>query len=131
MSQNNLDQLEDLEIYIASRELNNIELWLTNAFDQFTITKKGKKGFHFNGIYQAQTCSGMVVLNAGNSGYTSVWTENRNTPWENDVMMGRAAQQALNTTVRCIESAWEKGDDPDQWLEISNDGEQVIQWVTG
>ncbi len=72
----------------------------------------------------------MVVLNAGRTGFTSIWIDSKDTPWANDVEMGRAAFAALNTEVRCVESAWTSGDDPDQWLQINADGEQIIQWVT-
>ena len=44
--------------------------------------------------------------------------------------MGRSAYEAIGATVRCIESVWQKGDDPDRWYEISAAGEKVITWKT-
>ncbi len=125
-----LEQLDDLEIYIEGEPLEAIKTWLLASFPGSELRRESKKGFRFNGIHQGSPTPITVVKNAGQTGYTSVWVQNRNTPWANDIDMGRAAHQAIGATVRCIESAWQNGDDPDRWYEISASGEQVITWQT-
>lgn len=130
MSNETLSYLEDLEIYTDCNDLEAIEQWLQNACEHFQVIKQSKKGCKFSLNAGEHLSQGMVVLNAGRTGFTSIWINSRHTPWQDDVIMGRAAYEALGGKVRCVESAWSKGDDPDQWLEISSDGEQIIQWVT-
>ena len=125
-----LEQLDDLEIYVEGEPLDAIKTWLLDTFPGSEIQRESKKGFRFKGVYEGKPTPVTVVKNAGQTGFTSVWVQNRNTPWKDDVEMGRAAFAALNTTVRCIESAWQKGDDPDRWYEISATGETVITWKT-
>ena len=125
-----LQQLDDLEIYIEGEPLEAIRDWLLTSFPGSEVRRESKKGFRFNGVYGGNPTPITVVKNAGQTGFTSVWVQNRNTPWKNDIEMGRAAHQAIGTRVRCIESAWQNGDDPDRWYEISSAGEQVITWQT-
>ncbi|MDX1696172.1 MAG: hypothetical protein R3208_20580 [Ketobacteraceae bacterium] len=125
-----LAQLDDLEIYVKGEPLDAIRDWLTTTFPGSKVQQESKKGFRFAGLYQGKPTPITVVKNAGQTGYTSVWVQNRNTPWADDIAMGRDAFAALKLPVRCIESAWQKGDDPDRWYEISADGERVITWPT-
>ncbi|MCG8314266.1 MAG: hypothetical protein MI976_13745 [Pseudomonadales bacterium] len=125
-----LEQLDDLEIYVEGEPLPAIQQWLRNSFENGKVIRESKKGFRFDGLHLNSPTPITVVRNAGHTGYTSVWVKNRNTPWENDIEMARSAFQALATPVRCIESAWQKGDDPDLWYEISVDGEKQITWKT-
>ncbi len=130
MDDTSLDYLDDLEIYVASKDLAAIQQWLEQSFDQFDPAKPSKKGFKFRCEFNHQESQGLVHLNAGNTGFTSIWIASKHTPWTNDVEMARSAHQALGVAVRSIESAWSNGDDPDQWLEINDQGEHIIQWVT-
>jgi hypothetical protein len=130
MSNDSLAHLDDLEIYIGCTDVDAITQWLQTTLPCFELTRQSKKGCKFRCGQNTLTNNGMVVLNAGRTGFTSVWIDSKDTPWNNDVAMGRAAFEALQSPVRCVESAWSKGDDPDQWLEISAQGENIIQWVT-
>lgn len=130
MSNDSLTHLDDLEIYTDCKDLDAMENWLAGNFDAFDVTRKSKKGCKFNCQLSDKKSEGMIVLNAGRTGFTSIWINSRHTPWQNDIEMGRSGFAALQSTVRCVESAWSKGDDPDQWLEINAQGEQIIQWVT-
>lgn len=127
---NTLDYLDDIEIYIESMDLDGLVSWLATQLGSFQVRGKSKKGCKFGFVHQGNAAEGMVVLNAGRTGFTSVWLNTRVTPWADDVAFGRAAFAALGATVRCNESAWSKGDDPDRWLQIDSKGEQVIQWIT-
>lgn len=130
MSHSSLSQLDDLEIYIQCDDLEKLESWLSQQFEDFHVSRKSKKGCKFICQHQNKTSHGMIVLNAGHTGFTSIWIDSRHGPWDNDVAMARAAQSQLSEMVRCVESAWSKGDDPDQWLQIDDDGENIIQWIT-
>ena len=130
MSNDTLDYLDDIEIYVESNDLDGMLAWLSPCFDSFKVKGQSKKGCKFTGSWQGHDSDGMIVLNAGRTGFTSIWINSRHTPWANDVELGRAAFAALNQTVRCNESAWSKGDDPDRWLQIDASGEHIIQWVT-
>ena len=125
-----LEQLDGLEIYIEGDPLEPIKQWLQTHFQQGRLLRESKKGFRFDGLHQDQSTPITVVKNAGQTGFTSVWVKNRNTPWEDDIEMARSAFNALGVPVRCIESAWQKGDDPDLWYEISAAGEKQITWKT-
>lgn len=130
MTQNTLDYLDDIEIYVESNALETMIEWLGQALHGFQIRGQSKKGCKFNFTHDEQPGEGMIVLNAGRTGFTSIWLNTRSTPWADDVEFARAAHAALKVTVRCNESAWSKGDDPDRWLQIDAKGETVIQWVT-
>jgi len=130
MSNDSLSHLDDLEIYLANNDLNAITGWLESDLPHFEVTRNSKKGCKFRCGNKGLTSNGMVVLNAGRTGYTSVWIDSKDTPWADDVAMAHAAYVALNSEVRCVESAWTNGDDPDQWLQINAEGETIIQWVT-
>lgn len=130
MTNDSLAYLDDLEIYTDCTDIDAMESWLSANFEGFEVKSKSKKGCKFFTLHNGQKSEGMIVLNAGRTGFTSIWINSRNTPWKDDVDMGRSAYQTLQSTVRCVESAWSKGDDPDQWLEINDQGENIIQWVT-
>src|SRR3990167_4411031 len=130
MTDNTLDYLDDIEIYVESNDMDAMIAWLSGQFEGFKIRSQSKKGCKFIGTHQGHDSEGMIVLNAGRTGFSSIWINSRQTPWANDVELGRAAFATLNATVRCNESAWSKGDDPDRSLQIDTSGEHIIQWVT-
>lgn len=130
MTHNTLDYLDDIEIYVESADLDALIGWLTSELTDFQTRAQSRKGCKFLFVHEGQKGEGMIVLNAGRTGFTSVWLNTRNTPWEDDVAFARAAFAALSCVVRCNESAWSKGDDPDRWLQIDKKGEHIIQWVT-
>lgn len=130
MTDNSLNYLDDIEIYVESRELESMIEWLSAQFDSFRVRGQNPKGCKFSASHQGHDSDGMIVLNAGRTGFASIWINSRQTPWDDDVAFARAAFKALGATVRCNESAWSKGDDPDRWLQIDSTGEKVIQWVT-
>lgn len=130
MTHNTLDYLDDIEIYVKSADLEALIGWLATELSDFHTRAQSRKGCKFLFTHNGESGEGMIVLNAGRTGFTSVWLNTRHTPWDDDVACGRAAFAALGCTVRCNESAWSKGDDPDRWLQIDATGEQVISWMT-
>lgn len=130
MANNTLDYLDDIEIYVETNDLDALTGWLATQLEGFQTRAQSKKGCKFLFTHADKKGEGMIVLNAGRTGFTSIWLNTRATPWKDDVEFARAAFAALGVTVRCNESAWSKGDDPDRWLQIDRKGEHVIQWVT-
>lgn len=130
MANNTLDYLDDIEIYVESNDLDALTGWLATQLEGFQPRAQSKKGCKFLFTHTNQKGEGMIVLNAGRTGFTSIWLNTRATPWKDDVDFARAAFAALGVTIRCNESAWSKGDDPDRWLQIDKNGERLIQWVT-
>ena len=125
-----LDHFDDLEIYVEGEPLEAIKQWLSSSFPNGETKRESKKGFRFEGRHQGDSTPITVVKNAGQTGFTSVWVQTKNTPWANDIEMARSACESLKLPIRCIESAWQKGDDPDQWYEITPQGERKITWKT-
>lgn len=123
-----LDQLSDLEIYVSSKDLELINLWLEDAFELCEITQKSPKGLKMNAYHKGMCAAVTVSLNSGGGGFSSIWINSKNTPWANDLEMARDAFAFFKRPIRCVESAWQEGDDPDLWFEISNEGEQTISW---
>lgn len=130
MTHNTLDYLDDIEIYVDAADLDTLTGWLGGELRDFQAYAKSRKGCRFRFTHEGQAGEGMIVLNAGRTGFTSIWLNTRHAPWAHDVAFGRAAFAALGCTVRCNESAWSKGDDPDRWLQIDASGEHIITWKT-
>ncbi len=123
-----LEALEDLEIYLKTNNLEAILQWLAQQFDSTRIDKRSGQGLMLTADYQSKSVPIVITLNAGGCGFTSLWFKSKNTPWRDDLALARAAYKHFNVPVRCIESAWQQGDDPDQWFEISAEGEGIIHW---
>lgn len=123
-----LAHLDDLEVYIKGATIEACLQWLLAESPSLTVTRQNKRHCQFTLESDNGTSAGMIYVNAGNTGFTSVWLKHRIKLWADDVSMGRAAHAALGLTVRCVESAWQQGDDPDQYLEIAADGEKLVTW---
>lgn len=123
-----LDALQDLEIYAKTDAMDAIEKWLQSHFESTQLQKSGNRTRTYQVAWQGQPLEVFVCRNAGHTGFTSVSFNRKNIPWTNDVECARAAFQALGVTIRCSESAWQEGDDPDQWYQIATNGESVIHW---
>ncbi|OUS27849.1 hypothetical protein A9Q99_13910 [Gammaproteobacteria bacterium 45_16_T64] len=128
MSDENL-QLPDLEIYVEGSDLDAMVLWLQDVFENNEIESQSKNGAKLTCHYNGQPFPIILVKNAGSTGFTSIWFDSRELPWADDMACGKAAFTALGKTVRCIDSVWQSGDDPDRWFEYSSEGEKVINWA--
>lgn len=124
-----IQQLPDLEIYVKGNDIESIITWLQSVFEDCQVDSQSKKGAKLTCTHQGNNVPVVLVSNAGSTGFTSVWFDSRELPWSDDMACGKAAFEALGKTVRCIESVWQNGDDPDRWFEFSADGENVIQWA--
>ncbi|CBL44492.1 conserved hypothetical protein [gamma proteobacterium HdN1] len=122
------DALQDIEIYAKTNSFEAIETWLTGHFGTLEPIRNTAKTRTFLASWQGQAVEIFLCLNAGKTGYASISFSATGIPWDNDIECARAAYQALATTIRCSESAWQEGDDPDRWYQISGAGEEVIHW---
>jgi len=127
MTDNEL-QLPDLEIYVKGDDIGAMIQWLESTLGKADIQQSNKQGAKLVCHNQQQPIPIVIVKNAGKTGFTSIWFDSRTLPWKDDVECGRAAFAALQKTVRCIDSVWQSGDDPDRWLEVSSTGETIINW---
>ncbi|PCJ31196.1 MAG: hypothetical protein COA99_17425 [Moraxellaceae bacterium] len=121
-------QLPDLEIYIEGGDIDAMVTWLQSVFEDSDVISQNKSGAKLHCKYQDNEVPIILVKNAGSTGFTSIWFDSRELPWKDDMSCGKAAFAALGKTVRCIESVWLSGDDPDKWYEFSAAGEKVIHW---
>jgi len=121
-------QLPDLEIYVKDDDIEPMIQWIESVLGNADNKQNNKHGAKLVCHYQQQPVPIVIVKNAGKTGFTSIWFDSRTLPWKNDIECGRAAFTALKKTVRCIDSVWQTGDDPDRWFEISSSGETIINW---
>lgn len=128
MSFDSLESLQDLEIYAQIDALEAIEQWLKSHFGDISLLKSTSRIRTYSALWNSSPVEIFVCRNAGHTGFSSITFNRKQIPWLNDVECARAAFQALGVTIRCSESAWKEGDDPDQWYQIAGDGESVIHW---
>ena len=121
-------QLPDLEIYVEGDDIEAMVAWIQTALTDSDVDNQNKQGAKLTCRYQGEEFPAIIVKNAGSTGFSSIWFDTRLLPWEDDLDCAKAAYEALGKTVRCIESVWVNGDDPDRWFEYSVDGEKVINW---
>ncbi len=124
----------DVEIYLENTSAETCFVWLNEQFDALTLRPKTKGIPKKAQLYSAQWHeSSFLVLIYENviTGYTSIWIDSSNLPWNDDEDCGKAAASALNTNVRITAGGWQQNDEPDLWLEITPAGDsQRITWKT-
>ena len=123
-----LDQLSDLEIYVKSKDLDSIMTWLISAFEDCVERNRSKKGLRAEASHEGHKVPITVSINSGGQGFSSIWIDSKQTPWRNDIEMAREAFKHFDCPIRCSDSAWQEGDDPDVWLEITAEGEHQVKW---
>lgn len=117
----------DIEIYVKKRGTGPIVDWLTDALgskpDTLTTPSKGATKL------QIPTEKGMLPVMLVQQGqWTSVWFNSAHTPWPTDLACAQSAATALQTAVRCSDGGWQEGDDPDQFLEVTDGTVSTVIW---
>ena len=120
------ERFPDLEIYILKAEAASVEQWLRDTFNQVDSQKNTDSHNHWR-------VDGMdVFLNAGaEKNFASLWFKQNQTPWNNDLELGRAAFTALESEVRCSDSGWSESESEDAdggWVKINRNGEKPFSW---
>ena len=119
----------DIEIYLKSVTIEQIEDWLRLRFGTIEPQKQSRKVKHFTVSYNEQTIPVMVVENASKA-FSSILFESDTSPWAQDINCAREAFQHFAKETRCIASGWSDGDEPDEWVAIDSEGEKNIIWRT-
>jgi hypothetical protein len=130
MSFETLESLSDLEIYVKLDKLEPIESWLARHFAGISVVRSKGRTRTYHAQWQGMTIEIFLCRDAGHTGFSSVTFNQKDIPWHNDVDCAREACRALGVEIRCSESAWQEGDDPDLWYSVRPDGESRMVWKT-
>ena len=110
----------DIEIYIRHVSNEALICWLESRFDV-----KGKFPFLTLSLEKKITDC-LIVSDAVEGGYTSVWFKSNGTPWKTDRDCARDAYRYLKKEVRCNASV--TSNDSFQWLQLDKKGEIPVSW---
>lgn len=117
----------DIEIYLKKINTENIIKWLNERFEQCEITKQARAITEAEVTYNSQPIPVLIVEKA-QDGFTSVLFNSHRTPWASDKECAIEAFSAFDTEARCNAASWKEGDEPDEWLSISEEGEKLMTW---
>ena len=120
------ERFPDLEIYLLKPAADAITRWLTEIFPDLDTLSTNNERSHWR-------AGGMdIYLNdKAEKNFASLWFKKNDTPWANDLELGRAAYQALQCEVRCSDSGWQEDEGAasnDGWIKINQNGEKPFQW---
>ena len=120
-------QQPDIEIYVNGASSEDLKAWLESQFPNLEVIANSPKRQVYNANWQDQGFN-ITVLSKVHHGFTSILFDSSSLPWDCDQACAQQAYTALQKPVRCIKSSWQEGDEPDQWLHIDQDGEQLVSW---
>lgn len=117
----------DIEIYIKSRTLDEIETWLGSLG---TLEKTTSQGLthDYKLSLDGQTVPLMIHEKVAGKAWLSLWFKENLTPWDQDLDCARAASEAMSTQIRCVASGWNDGDEPDEYWKVENGQQETIIW---
>lgn len=117
----------DIEIYIKKRATGPILDWLTGTFGHTPdIVSTPSKGATKLRITTERGVLPVMLVQQGQ--WTSVWFNSAHTPWASDLACAQSAAEVMQTTVRCSDGGWQEGDDPDQFLEVTDGTVGTVIW---
>jgi len=117
----------DIEIYIKSRTLEEIEQWL-NSLGSLEKTSSQGLAHEYSLCLNNRALPIMVHEKVAGKAWLSLWFKENLTEWPQDLDCARAAADAMNTQIRCIASGWNDGDEPDEYWKVENGQEEKIIW---
>ncbi len=120
----------DIEIYVKNRSVAEIEAWLQSRCDQLEKTHNQGTVHEYRLRFGAAQVPVLIHEKVVGKAWLSVWFKSDRTPWPKDLDCALEAARALDTQIRCIASAWQDGDDPDEWWKIEGGEQEKIQWRT-
>ena len=117
----------DIEIYIKSRSLEEIEAWLQSLG---ALEKTSTQGLahEYQLTINQQNLPVMVHEKVAGKAWLSLWFKENLTAWDQDLDCARAASEAMNTQIRCVAGGWNDGDEPDEYWKVENGNEETIIW---
>ena len=124
----------DVEIYIARLEAADLQAWLETRLDAVVPQRKRKgmpkNAVPFEGEWQGERFT-IIVMEKVMDGFTSVWLNSPNLPWQDDAECAREAVAHFKREARIAAGGWQEKDDPDAWIQFTPEGEErPIQWRT-
>ncbi|QJQ95023.1 MULTISPECIES: hypothetical protein [Halomonadaceae] len=123
-----MQRYPDIEIYLASADIQALDAWLAERLDASPLTPAGKHQWRTVGHLEGIRIPVLVVEKAADS-FASLWLDSNTTPWPRDVDCARDASTALGCEVRCSLGGWQPGDDPDRFWRVLPDGtEEAFTW---
>ena len=131
------DAYPDLEIYIKRVETLAIINWLSTCFEQVgkSLSETSKAKLSTSCLFSSASdednsqVSCVIMEKAAKGGFVSVWFKTNETPWRTDRELAVAAFDFFKEEVRCSTGPWE-GNDEGGWIRFTNDGEQIVNWLT-
>lgn len=120
----------DIEIYIKNSSVEKIVHWLNNRFENVELLSIKGLLHHYEAHWQTHRFTFTIHQRALGKAWISIWFQSDQTPWQIDLECAREASKELNAQIRCIDSGWQEGDDPDEWWKIENGLEEKIAWIT-
>lgn len=124
----------DVEIYIAQLTAADLQPWLEERLEALTPQRKRKgmpkNALLYEGVWQGEGFT-VIIMDKVMDGFTSVWLNSPNLPWQDDADCARDAVAYFNHEARIAAGGWQEKDDPDAWIRITADGRETpIQWKT-
>lgn len=120
----------DIEIYLQQTSADAVLGWLVQRFPEAggkPAKPAGKKQWRLVVRYEGQDIP-VLVIEEASPGFTSLWFDSTQTPWENDMACAREAHAHFRTEIRATPGSWQEGDDPDLWWHINAQGEGMVSW---
>ncbi|RTR03397.1 hypothetical protein [Halomonas nitroreducens] len=123
-----MERYPDIEIYLATANLEALSRWLGEALGAEPLAPAGKHRWRTRGHGGGDDIPVLLVAQAAD-GFASLWLDSPHTPWPTDADLAREAAATLGCEVRCSLGGWQPGDDPDRFLQVLPDGsESAIDW---
>jgi len=129
------ESFPDIEIYIRKPDTSSVLAWLGSIFESVDASAKGRRT-----LIKLESPNGIVdcvlLPDAVKGNFASLWFKSANTPWKTDRDCALEAFSQLHQEVRCSTIGWESDEKENEeeseetWLQITEDGESMISWLT-
>ena len=120
----------DIEIYVKFASSDAIKAWLATCTHSLDVKSSSPKRQAYWATFNGDDAeSEVLVLSNVQGKFSSIWFNSKATPWADDKNCAQAAFEHFQAPVRCVASGWQEGDAPDQWLNIDEQGESLIDWM--
>jgi len=126
-----IQQVQDLEIYIRDLEPGAVSGWLENHLDELELDD-GQVTSVIKGVarYEGERLRLSLYPGAFGKRFTSLVIEGPRVPWNSDLDCARSAWRAMDTEIRCSPGDWKEGEpvDDEKWWRLDHRGEQQVVW---
>ena len=120
----------DVEIYAKRVAISDVIEWISRYFsidEQKIVSSTLKLKLTREG--SVLTCT--IAENVAKGGYTSIWFDSSNTPWQTDEQCAQEAYDHFQVEIRCSVSGWTpESEDSGGWDRFTENGKTVVNWLT-